>query len=230
MLRAVVFDFNGVLVDDEAVHERLFGRVLGEEGVRLGPDQYRNELLGRDDRGAFRVALEGAGRKAEASYVARLIARKASYYQEAVRAERLPWFEGAADLVRDCGRAGLVLAVVSGALREEIEGALAASGMRAAFKFVLAAEDVERGKPDPEGYRLALRHLNELEPLPERLIHGHEVVAIEDSPQGLAAAAGAGLSTLGVAHSCEAGALGAADHVVPRLRGLSATRLQRLFG
>jgi HAD superfamily hydrolase (TIGR01509 family) len=229
MLRAVVFDFNGVLVDDEPVHERLFARVLAEEGVDLGPGRYMTELLGLDDRGAFRAALEGAGRSADPPYVARLIARKASYYREAVKAERLPWFEGAEDLVRDCGKAGLLLAVVSGALREEIEGALARAGLRGAFKFVVAAEDVEAGKPDPAGYRLALDNLNQLEPLPERLIHGHEVVAIEDSPQGLIAASAAGLATLGVAHSIEAAALGRADHVVPRLRGLTAARLRRMF-
>jgi HAD superfamily hydrolase (TIGR01509 family) len=229
VLRAVVFDFNGVLLDDEALHERLFGRVLAEEGVILLPGQYRGQLLGLDDRGALRAVLAGSGHDLTAPAIARLVARKATYYQEAIRAERLPLFEGADALVRDCARAGLGLAVVSGALREEIQDALGRAALLGLFKIVVSAEDVERGKPDPEGYRRALTGFNQIEPLPERLIHGHEVVAIDDSPQGLVAAAGAGLATLGVAHSCEPEALRAADHVVPRLRGLTAARLQKMY-
>ena len=225
----MVFDFNGVLLDDEALHERLFARVLAEEGFELGPGQYRGEFLGLDDRGAFRAALESGGRVPAPPFVARLVARKARYYQEAIRAERVPLFDGAAELVRDCARTGLGLAVVSGALRDEIQDALERAALLGLFKFVVSTEDVERGKPDPEGYRRALAGFNEIEPLPERLIHGHEVVAVEDSPQGLIAAAGAGLATLGVAHSCEPGALARADHVVPRLRGLTAARLQKMY-
>ena len=230
MLRAVLFDFNGILVDDESVHERLFARVLDEEGVVLEAGRYRSELLGYDDRGAFRVVLESAGRSAAGPYLARLIARKASYYRDAVRAAPHPWFAGAAELAGDCVGAGLTVAIVSGALRDEIENALAAAGLRRLFKFVLAAEDVERGKPDPEGYRQALEGLNGRSPLPERLIHGHEVVAIEDSPQGLIAARDAGLSTLGVAHSYDAPILAPhAGRVVASLEGMTAARLRRLF-
>ena len=86
-----------------------------------------------------------------------------------------------------------MLGIVSGALRDEVEGALRQSGLRNLFKVLITAEDVAEGKPDPEGYLRALEALNSTPPLPERLIHPHEVLAVEDSPAGLSAAADIGL-------------------------------------
>lgn len=229
MLRALVFDFNGVLVDDEPVHLRLFQRVLAEEGLRLAAEEYYGELLGFDDRGVFAALLARAGRPTDAAAIARLIARKASYYQEVMRRDGYPFFSGAVELVRAAAAARMMLGLVSGALREEVEQALRQGGVRDAFKAVVAAEDVIGGKPDPQGYVRALEELNALPPPPDRLLHPHEVLAIEDSPAGLAAAAAAGLVTLGVAHSYPVAELEAADVVVERLSGLSLERLQQLY-
>jgi beta-phosphoglucomutase-like phosphatase (HAD superfamily) len=94
---------------------------------------------------------------------------------------------------------------------------------------VITAEDVTESKPDPEGYRRALVALNSVPPLPERLIHPHEVVAVEDSPAGLTAAADAGLRTLGVAQTYSADKLVQADAVAERLAGLSLEGLEQLL-
>jgi beta-phosphoglucomutase-like phosphatase (HAD superfamily) len=122
-----------------------------------------------------------------------------------------------------------MLGVVSGALHEEVEGALRQEGVLDRFKVLVTAEDVAEGKPDPEGYRQALEALNTLPPRPERLVHPHEVLAIEDSPAGLAAAAGAGLLTLGVAHTYPAAHLAAADAVVERIGDVALPELERRF-
>lgn len=232
VLRAILFDFNGVLVDDEPIHLEMFRRVLGEEGVALAEEDYYARYLGLDDRGCFAAVLQAAGESATAPRLMRLIARKASYYQERIRERGYPLFPGAVDLVESLRASGRMLGVVSGALREEVEGALRQAGIERRFKVLVTAEDVAEGKPDPEGYRHALEGLNALPPLPERLIHPHEVLAIEDSPAGLAAAAGAGLSTLGVAHTYPAGDLRSADALaesLERLAGLGAEGLDRLF-
>lgn len=229
VLRAILFDFNGVLVDDEPLHCRLFQRVLAEEGVTLTEADYFGRYLGFDDRGCFSAALAAAGRRPSPPDLARLIARKAAYYQQTIRAEGYPFFAGAAELVAEAAGAGMTLGVVSGALREEVEGALRAGGLRRHFKVLVTAEDVAEGKPDPEGYRRALMALNEDPPLPARLFHPHEVLAIEDSPAGLVAAGELGLVTLGIAHTYPVQQLERADAVAPALVGLGLDRLQGLF-
>lgn len=231
MIRAVLFDFNGILVDDEPLHLELFQRVLAEEG--LGPlsvEDYYARYLGFDDRGCFAAILAAAGRAAEPPRLARLIARKASYYREEIRRRGYPFFAGAVALVEAAAARGWMLGVVSGALREEVEGALRQAAVRDRFKVLVTAEDVEASKPDPASYRLALAALNSQPPLPERLIHPHEALAIEDSPAGLESAAGAGLLTLGVAHTYPPARLAAAGAVVEGLAGLTTERLEELVG
>jgi beta-phosphoglucomutase len=229
MLRAILFDFNGVLVDDEPIHLGLLQQVLGEEGIALSAEDYYRHYLGLDDRGCFSALLAGAGQEPSPSRLMRLMARKASYYQDLIRRQGYPFFPGAAELVAAAARRGLMLGVVSGALREEVEGALRQAGLRDRFKVLVAAEDVAASKPDPEGYLSALQALNSEPPLPERLLHPHEVLALEDSEAGLRAAADAGLITLGVAHTYPAGRLTAAHAVVERLSGLGVDRLEKLF-
>ena len=229
MLRAILFDFNGVLVDDEPIHLEMFQRVLAEEGIGLSSEDYFRHYVGFDDRQCFATVLETAGETPTVPRLMRLIARKAAYYQERMRASGYPLFPGAAELVGSAAAAGLMLGVVSGALREEVDGALRQSGLAGRFKVLVTAEDVAAGKPDPEGYRRALEALNVLPPLPERLLHPHEVLAVEDSPAGLAAAGGAGLLTLGIAHTYPETHLGAADAVAASIDGLSLDRLERLL-
>ncbi len=122
-----------------------------------------------------------------------------------------------------------MLGIVTGALLEEVEGALRQAGLRDRFKVLVTAEDVTASKPDPEGYQRALEALNSLPPLPERMIHPHEVLAVEDSPAGLAAAAEMGLVTLGVAQTYPADRLRQAHAVAASLRGLTLGRLEQLF-
>jgi beta-phosphoglucomutase len=204
VLQGVCFDFNGVLVDDEHLHFECFNAVLAGEGFALGAEEYAEVYLGFDDRGVFEHALRAHGRPADRDAVQALIARKAVAYAERAATE-LRVFDGAARLVR--ALAGSVpVVIVSGALRAEIEGALAVMGVADAVGAIVAAEDVAACKPDPEGYRAGLARLAELAgPMdPAR------VVAIEDSTAGIAAALGASLRVVAVAHTYPAEVLRAA--------------------
>ena len=229
MLRAILFDFNGVLVDDEPVHLEMFQRVLADEGISLTAEDYYRDYLGMDDRGCFAAVLQRAGEAATVPRLMRLIARKASYYQDRMRERGYPFFPGAAELVAELAAEGRMLGIVSGALREEVESALRQAGLRERFKALITAEDVDEGKPDPEGYRKALDVLNSEPPLPERLLHPHEVLAVEDTPAGLSAAADAGLTTLAVAHTYPAARLRMADALAESLEGMTVERLERLL-
>ncbi len=237
MVRGVLFDFNGVLVDDEPVHLRLLRRVLEEEGIDadavLPEGDYWSHFVGLDDRACFgellgraRGGAEGAGGStAGEGRIVRLIARKSAYYQAFIRSEGYPFFPGAVALVRGLAGAGLPLGIVSGGLRDEVEGALRQEGLRDCFNVLVTADDVASSKPDPEGYRRGISELNSVPPLPERLVHPHEIVAIEDTAAGVAAARGAGLTVVAVAHTYPAEDLADADRVVERIGDLTVEQL-----
>lgn len=215
MLKAVIFDFNGVIVDDEPLHLELFRRVLGEEGITLTDEDYHAKYLGYDDRGCFTAALTDAGRAelaADAAFIAELIKRKADYYYEAIE-DRFLLFPGAVELVKKLA-AKYPMAIASGALGGEIEVVLRRGGIRDCFKEIVASENVAVCKPDPEGYNKALAALNVLG---NSQVQPSECLVIEDSVAGVEAAKRAGMWCLAVTNSYKAEDLAKADWIVSTL-------------
>ena len=213
MLRAILFDFNGVLLDDEAVHFELFRRVLGEEGLDLPEDEYYRDYVGFDDEAGFRHAFKKANRPLTEAELDELCERKFAYYMPEIEARDFPFFPGALETIDRAIDLGLAIGVVSGALEPEIRSALSHAGRLDHFRTIVAAEHVSASKPDPEGYRLGLERLNATEPTPEPPLAAHEVLAIEDTRAGLESALGAGLYTVGVAHTYPASEMSDA-HIV----------------
>ena len=226
MIRAVIFDFNGILVDDEPVHFALFREVLAGEGIELTERAYHEEYLGYDDRGCFELALQRAGRSADRARVDTLISRKARRY--AVLAEQgLRLFPGAVESVTALA-ARWPVAVCSGALRAEIEFVLRKMGLREHVAAIVSAEDTERCKPDPEGYWLALDALRAR--IGEDLEAGHCLV-IEDSLAGIQSSKAAGMWAVGVTHTYTQPELRAAgaDAVVTSLAMVNPSWVEKLF-
>ena len=214
MLKAIIFDFNGVIVDDEPLHLELFRRVLGEEGISLSDEDYHAKYLGYDDKGCFTAALADYGRAelANAEFIAELIERKAGYYRDAIE-ERMLLFPGVIELVKKLA-AKYPMAIASGALRGEIEIVLQRGGIRDRFSEIIAAEDVTACKPDPEGYNMALAALNAN--FSDRIQPG-ECLVIEDSIAGIEAAKLAGMRCLAVTNSYSTDQLANADWIVATL-------------
>jgi beta-phosphoglucomutase-like phosphatase (HAD superfamily) len=225
MIRAVIFDFNGVLVDDEHVHFELFREVLGEEGVAITARQYHEQYLGLDDRGCFEAALVEAGQAADGPRLDALIARKARRYV-AVASAGLRYFPGAAACLRALA-AHWPLAINSGALRPEIEFALERLACRAQVAAIVSAEDTTRCKPDPQGYLLALdalrRHVGTGTAPALAGLDPEQCVVVEDSLAGVASAKGAGMWAVGITHTYTAAALreAGADAVIDSLETLT---------
>jgi HAD superfamily hydrolase (TIGR01509 family) len=192
---ATIFDFNGVLVDDELVHRDAFRDVLSPLGVFFTDEQYTERYLGFDDVGALRAMLIDAGRTATDAEIAELARAKQPFYMG--RAEQsLIVFPGAADLVRARARLGPV-GIVSGALRNEIAFALRNMKLEDAVSFVVSADETPRCKPDPMGYERAIELLTDK--MGDR--HARHSLVIEDSLAGIQSAKAAGLACLAVAHS-----------------------------
>jgi phosphoglycolate phosphatase len=226
VLRAALFDFHGVLVDDAPIRFECLRRVLAEEGVEPAREVDFEPYRGLDDRTLLSRVLVAYGQEPSPFRLVRLGARQSTYYQEQVRSGGLPLASGAAELVASLAEDGWMLGVVSEVPREEIDGALARAGLRERFKALVGAEDVSSLPPDPEGYSRAIEALNSQPPLPERLFHPHEILALVASPASLAAARDLGFPTLAVSPR---GFDLPADLTVPSLLDLTPARLRRRF-
>lgn len=225
MFTATLFDYNGVLVDDEAVHLEAFRDALRPLGVTLTAEEYVERYLGYDDRGAFTAILTDRGQSPTEQQIAGLIETKKPLYLQRAKSE-LATFPGAGEAVRRARRFGPVT-VVSGALREEIALGLAVLGVTDVVEHVVSAEDTRACKPDPEGYRLGLAYLAK-----ELGEHGAaRSLVIEDSLAGIQAAKAAGLTCVGVTHSYARQALieAGADACVDALSELTDDFLSALF-
>lgn len=225
MLRAVIFDFNGIIVDDEPIHFKLFQRVLGEEGIALDEETYYARYLGCDDRGAFIAGFRDNQRPLDDAKLKQLIERKALYYQDSIR-NHVTIFPGVEGLVSTLAQT-LPLAVASGALRNEIETILKTAGLRNHFNAIVSAEDVKHGKPDPEIFLTALGALNRVGGRVPGINAG-DCVVIEDSKEGIRGARRAGMKCLAVTNSHAAELLGDADAVVASLEEVTLPWLQKL--
>lgn len=223
MLRAVIFDFNGIIVDDEPIHFKLFQRVLGEEGISLTEEAYYARYLGFDDRGAFSFGYREHNRSLSDEKLAELIERKAVYYQEAIR-NHVSIFPGVKTLVAELAPS-LPLAVASGALRREIETILTTAGLIDSFQAIVSAEDVERGKPEPDIFLEALSSLNRHKDNP---IVAADCIVIEDSKEGVKGARRAGMKCLAVTNSHGAELLSEAHAVVKSLEDVNLSLLRKL--
>jgi beta-phosphoglucomutase-like phosphatase (HAD superfamily) len=191
---ATIFDYNGVLVDDEVVHLEAFRDVLGPFGITLSEEDYWRRYLGFDDAGAFRAIFADQGRTATDEQVRSLIEAKRPRYLERARGT-LRGFAGASAVVQRRAAVGPV-AIVSGALRDEIALGLSVLGVAASVSAIISAEDTRHSKPHPEGYLLGIDALaRSLGP------RAAKALVIEDSVAGVEAAKAAKLACVAVTHS-----------------------------
>jgi beta-phosphoglucomutase len=224
MQHAILFDFNGVILDDEPIHLRLFNEGLVPLGYRITETDYYEKYVGFDDVDCFTAVVADQGGRLDSATVAVLVQEKAGRYQALMDADP-PLFAGAPELVRRLAR-DHPLAIASGALRAEIQRVLAAAQLADCFQVVVAAEDVSRGKPDPEGYLAALAALNCGRKTP---LIASGCLVIEDTVAGVAAAKGAGMRCLAVAHTYPAERLRDADLVRPTIGAVTIDEIEALF-
>ena len=205
MTAAILFDFNGVIVDDEPQHCEALIATLAEDGFALDRDTYYREYLGFDDHECFRFSYARMGRATDEPALLKAVERKNAHYERAIRSS-LRLVPGAEEFIESAALDGFQLAIVSGALRREIALVLDLSGLRPHFSEIVAAEDVSACKPDPEGYNLARTAL---------AVAPRRCMVIEDSLPGLAAARAAGLRCVMLTTSHSEDACTDADLVWP---------------
>ena len=156
---ALIFDFDGVVVDSEPTHLAAFRHVLASRGLKLTSEDYYAKYIGFDDHDCFLAAFRDKGMALAEADVAKMISEKTAIMKKAL-AESVQPLPGAVELIKSAASAGVAVAVCSGALRGEIEVASRKVALIESFAVIVAAEDVSRGKPDPEGYELARQMLS----------------------------------------------------------------------
>ncbi|MEO1211146.1 MAG: HAD family phosphatase [Cyanobacteria bacterium J06638_20] len=208
MLKAVLFDFNGVIINDEPLHNKLLEQILVEENLRPQPGEFWEACVGRSDRACLTTLLERRGRVISDKDLDALVARKSRYYlEEIAKLEKLPTYPGLEDLIFQIRAAHLPMGVVSGAIRVEIEQVLQQLNLTDTFSVIVAGDDIATSKPEPDGYLLAVKQLNDLsnkvggDRPGQSIIQPENCLAIEDTFAGVTAAKQAGMQVVGIANT-----------------------------
>lgn len=211
---AVLFDFDGVIVNSEPLHFWSFHEVLRDEQIELSEEEYYRELIGFDDKGAFKHIFGKRGKPLDPKTFLRVMTRKSEKMMDFIHARKYQALPGVEEFIRALWW-HYPLAICSGALREEIEAMLEGIALRDCFKVIVAAEDVTVGKPDPSGYlqcaaQLSVKVKRELKPA--------DCLIVEDAPTVIKSVRAVGFPVLGVATSYLPEKLQEANYVVKDLK------------
>ncbi len=229
MIRAILLDFNGVIIDDERVQMKAYQEVFSEKGIDLTEEGYF-ECLGMNDTVFAATIAEKARKPLSAEEVAECVAKKSAKWKEAVAAN-IPLFEGINDFIRRMNTE-FTLGLVSMASREEVEFVLAETGLAECFDAVVTADDVSTTKPDPACYREGFRRVDlAIAAKGNSSITRRQCVVIEDSPAGIMSAKGARLKALGITNTVDADILreAGADAVTTDIRDWNGDSFRRVF-
>ncbi len=224
MLRAVIFDFDGVITDSEILHLRAFNQSLAQYGIEITKNDYYTMYLGFNDTDCYKLLIEKGLLKMDEQQINTLMIQKKKIFEQLAKAEG-KMIEGVRDFLNMLEQNNIPMAICSGSLLTEVEMVLDEARLRHLFEVVVSGEQVRKGKPDPEGFLLSLQRLNENR---ENPITANQCVVIEDSHWGLEAAKAAGMHTIAVTNSYDAEQLGMAEKIVDRLSELTIDDLQQL--
>ena len=212
----IVFDFDGVLVDSESVHERALLAAAAKLGMTAIRDERPGRYVGLGDVEAFERIAAANGRQLSADEMTLLIAMKGVAFGAASNAGAIDAYPGAVALLREASAAGHPVAVCSGSRRDDIEPILESLGVLPLLATVVSADDVEKTKPDPAPYLLVADRLG-LSPA--------RCLALEDSPAGITAALAAGLRVHALCHTFGPERLAGAHRIHDGISGLTLAAL-----
>ncbi len=199
VVKAILMDFNGIIIDDEPIQMKAYQEILKNEGINLTEEEYYASM-GMDDKTFVEAAYRRADKTPESNKVLELTQAKTKKWREIV-ANEIPLFDGIENFIRKMEK-DFALGIVSMAKLEEIEFVLERTGLRESFMAIVSAEDVANCKPDPEVFFKGFNRIDAARTSLGRnpIVHG-ECVVIEDSAPGVSGAKKAGLKTLGITNS-----------------------------
>src|SRR4051794_25944742 len=195
-IEAILFDFNGVIIDDEPLQLKAYQQVLKQYDIDLTSDQYYASM-GMDDKAFLRATFARVNRELTDEVMNQAMAGKFELHLGMLDHE-LTLFPGVETFIKSAARR-YTLGVVSMARRPEIDYVLERSHLKSSFDLVVSAEQVSNHKPNPEAFQLGIDQLNDLRRSKRQLpLLPGECLAIEDAAQGIQAARTVGMHTLGI--------------------------------
>jgi len=225
MLKAVIFDFDGVIADSEPLHFAAFNMALESCGVNISREKYYADYLGYSDKDCVSVINKEYSLGLAPAEQQRLIDRKGVYFDD-LAIKKSSIIDGAEQFIAMLKQNNIRMAICSGALLDEIELMLKSSSFADVFESIVAADHVENGKPDPEGYLLALSNLNAVS---DDKIAPSECIVVEDSHWGLEAAGKAKMNRVAVTNTYSADQLdSSAEIIVNSLADISLDDLKMI--
>ncbi|MBN2019623.1 MAG: HAD family phosphatase [Sedimentisphaerales bacterium] len=224
MLKAIIFDFDGVLVDSEQFHLQAFNSVFAKFNFQLSTQEYYERFLGLSDKELLLVVAKERKLSLSTQQFEQLLQEKAIAFKK-LASTQATVYPGVPQFLKMLADNKIPLAICSGALLPEIELILKGAGLRNFFDIIVSAEQVKYGKPDPEGFLLALKLLNKKT---NQKIEPQDCIVIEDSHWGLEAAKTAGMHPVAVTNTYSADQLKPADKIVANLGELTFADLQTL--
>jgi beta-phosphoglucomutase len=226
VLKAVIFDFDGVIANTEPVHMRAFQLTLGEDGITLTEGEYYSNYLAYDDKTLFKTVLKDKKITHDETLIHELMERKSGHYESIIK-DNIEILPGVRDFISKLS-VRYRLAIGSGALRREIVDILEFAGIDDYFEVIVSAEDVENCKPAPDVFIEVLRRLN-ASGSNSGVISPDECLVVEDSVSGVEAALSAGMKCLAVTNSYSAEKLSRAHIVKESLNGINSEDLAAFF-
>ncbi|WP_309742335.1 HAD family phosphatase [Chamaesiphon sp. OTE_20_metabat_361] len=230
VLKAVLFDFNGVIIKDEAIHRSLIDELLLGENLTPQGRQFWQVSVGRSDRACLKELLKLRGRFVTDEYLDKLIAKKAiAYRQKLEQLEALPIYPDVVQFIEQMYNSQYKLAIVTGAIGSEVELVVKQAKIGMFFDTIVSGDEISQSKPDPEGYLLAIERLNKL--YPDLHLLPSECLAIEDTFAGIEAVKAAGIQAVAIAHTYPFHMLQRrANWTVDTFADLELDRLNDFFG
>ena len=229
MIKAILMDFNGVIINDEPVQLKAYQEILKGEDIDLTEEQYYASM-GMDDRTFIKSAYTRAEKDLTENRLAAIREAKTAKWREIVEQE-IPLFEDVENFIRKMEK-DFALGIVSMARREEIEFVLEATNLRGCFSIIVSAEDISNHKPNPECYHKGFNLIDAARTArgSNPIVHG-DCLVIEDAPQGIRAGKAAGLKTLGITNTVSAEVLreAGADVVSKSLSDWMPDSMRRVF-
>jgi phosphoglycolate phosphatase/beta-phosphoglucomutase len=228
MIKAILFDFNGVIIDDETIQMKAYQEVLQGHEIALTEELYFG-ALGMDDKTFVRSMFEQAKKPLSNPVLEKVMDAKTELHRQMI--EDLPLFPGVLTFLKAASRE-FELALVSMANKAEVGYVFQRAQLTPLFSVIVTAEDASQCKPAPECYLAGLTKLNEKRQHDRKLpLLPSECLAIEDSPPGIQSARAAGMRTLGVTNTVPAAALreAGADVVTASLADWTVDAVKRLY-
>ena len=226
MLKAIIFDFDGVIADTEPLHLKAFQLALSDNGIELTEEEYSAKYLAYDDKTLFKELFKDREIEHDEIAISDFINQKSKHFNNVLKGNILI-LEGVPEFISEV-KDKYPLSIGSGALRSEIVEILVFAGLREYFDTIVSADDVEKCKPDPEVYIKVLRELNARHSNSDEIL-ASECLVIEDSTSGIKAAHSSGMKCLAITNSYSARELSEAELIVDSLKKISVRDIEDLF-